>query len=234
MNHMTHKYNQQTFQPQNFNCTGPCCMIVCLSFFFPPTSTKKSHCNLDNMPETQLDEGLLPGKCKMTYPHDHPMDNPKPPKRSKAEVQQAAKEKRDAELAKKAAAEAEKKKKLLDAEEKCKLSAQQIASVEDSVQHLQKEHQSCSERPDLNTMEIYQKQLQKKKEFIESLDLEEADELEDDDMYMAPLEFLPESTIDTDSDGACLGLSEGDDGHSQDEYEAEDGENGEGWRGVRL
>ena len=64
-------------------------------------------------------------------------------------------------------------------------------------------------------METYQKQLQKKKEVIQvdNLDSEEVDELEDDDMYMAPLEFPPESTINTDSDGARLGLSEGDDGH---------------------
>jgi hypothetical protein len=47
--------------------------------------------------------------------------------------------------------EAEKKKKILDAEEKRKLSAQRIATVEDSVQRLQKERQSRSKRPDIKT-----------------------------------------------------------------------------------
>jgi hypothetical protein len=51
-----------------------------------------------------------PVKCKTTYPRDHPTENPKPPKRTKAEIQQAAKAKREAEQAKKATAKAEKKK----------------------------------------------------------------------------------------------------------------------------
>ena len=55
---------------------------------------------------------------KMTYPCEHPTDNPKPPKRLKAKIQQAAKEKKEAQLAKKLAAETEKKKWILDAEEK--------------------------------------------------------------------------------------------------------------------
>jgi hypothetical protein len=170
------------------------------------------------MPETQSDEELG-RKRKTTYPRDHPTDNPKPPKRTKAEIQQAAKEKKDAQLAKKVAAEAEKKKRLLDAEKKRKLSAQRIASVEDSVQRLQKACQSRSERPDLETMETYQK-VQKQKE-ANTLP-EEVDELDDDDddMYTDPPQFPPESIIDTDSDGVRLGLfePEGDDLSDSDGY----------------
>ena len=69
------------------------------------------------MPETQLDEDCV-RKQKMTYPREHPTDNPKPHKRLKAKIQQAAKEKKEAQLAKKITAETEKKKQILDAEEK--------------------------------------------------------------------------------------------------------------------
>ena len=168
------------------------------------------------MPETQLDEALhhARAKRKTTYSRDHPVENPRPPKRTKAEIQQAAKEKKEADQARKAAAEAEKQKKILDAEEKRKLSARCIATVEDSVQRLQKERQSRSERPDLKTMATYQEQLRKKKELeIEPIDdQEEVDELKsDDEMYTTdPPQFLPESTVDTDSDGVRLGLSEDD------------------------
>ena len=157
------------------------------------------------MPETQLDEDCV-RKQKTTYPREHPTDNPKPPKRSKAEIQQAAKEKKEAQLAKKLAAETEKKKRILDAEEKRKLSAQRIASIEDSVQRLQKARQSRSECPDLKTMEAYHK-VQKQKE----LNSPEVDELDDnDDMYTDGPQFLQESNIDTDSDAVRLGLSEPD------------------------
>ena len=185
------------------------------------------------MPETQLNEGLgrASAKRKTTYPRDHPTDNPKPPKRTKAEIQQAAKEKKEAELAKKATLETQKKQKRLDTEEKRKLSAQRIASVEDAVQRSQKERQSRSERPDLKTMETYQERLQKQKEVaiapIADQDSEEVDELEDDEIYIdPPPQFPPESMVDTDSDGARLGLSEDEDdntykpsGHEDDEDE---------------
>jgi len=168
------------------------------------------------MPETQLDEELhhARAKRKTTYSCDHPVENPKPAKRTKAEIQQAAKERKEADQARKAAAEAEKKKEILDAEEKRKLSARRIATVKDSIQHMQKEHQSRSERPDLKTMATYQEQLRKKKaleiEPINNQEEPEVDELKsDDDMYIIdPPQFVPESTVDTDSDGIHLGLSE--------------------------
>ena len=70
---------------------------------------------LGKMDESHLDEDPIsvqaPAKRKTTYPRDHPTENPKPPKRTKAEIQQAAKEKKGAEQVKKAATVAEKKKK---------------------------------------------------------------------------------------------------------------------------
>ena len=185
------------------------------------------------MPETQLDEELrhARAKRKTTYSREHPVENPKPPKRTKAEIQQAAKERKEADQARKAAVEAEKQRKILDAEEKRKLSARRIATVEDSVQRLQKERQSRSERPDIKTMAIYQEQLRKKKELeIEPIDYQEeepeVDELRsDDEMYITDRpQFPPESTVDTDSDGVRLGLSEDED---EDTYLPSGPENGE-------
>ncbi|KAF8154656.1 hypothetical protein B0H34DRAFT_852391 [Crassisporium funariophilum] len=193
------------------------------------------------MPETQLDKGLsrAQGKRKTTYPRNHPTENPKPPKRTKAEIQLAAKERKDSEHAKKIAAEAKKMQKLLEAEEKRKLSALRIASVEDTVQCSQKERQPRSERPDLKTMEMYREWLQQQKEVeiepiasedeeiepIASED-EEVDELAGDNMHINHLQFPPESTVDTDSDRARLGLSkyedEGDDAYKPSAQEDND------------
>ena len=97
---------------------------------------------------------------------NHPTENPKPPKSTKAEIQQAAKEKKEAKQVKKAATVAKKKKKHLETEEQCKQSAQQIAAIEDNVQHLQKELQSHLERPDLKTMKTYKEQIEEKKAFF--------------------------------------------------------------------
>ncbi|KAF8798636.1 hypothetical protein BYT27DRAFT_7264754 [Phlegmacium glaucopus] len=162
-----------------------------------------------------LDECAL-AKHKTTYPHDHPTENPKPPKRTRAEIQQAAKEKKEAELAKKVAMETQKRQKFLDAEEKQKLSAQRIASLEDAVQGSQKEHQSLSEHPDLKTMKMYQEQLQKKKvaKIEPIVNQEEVNELETDwdEMYIdPPVQLPPESMVHTNSDGARLGISEDED-----------------------
>jgi hypothetical protein len=168
--------------------------------------------------------GRAPVKRKTTYPRDHPTENPKPPKRTKAEIQQAAKAKREAEQAKKAIAEAEKKKKILDAEKKRKLSAQRIAAVEDALQCSQKQLQSHSERPDLKTMETYKEQIRRQEIDSEPELITNQDDLEGepDDMYVDTdsdgirLGFPPESALDTDSDGIHLGLSE-DEGDDMDE-----------------
>jgi hypothetical protein len=170
------------------------------------------------------------GKRKTTYPRDHPTENPKPPKRSKADVQQAARERREAEKAKKAAAEAEKKKKIVEAEEKRKLSIQRIASIEDAVQRSQKRLQSHSERPDLNTMETYKEEIQRQKDVevdsepevvanqdIDDLEGEPEDKSVDISSDGIGLDFPPESAADTDSDGMYLGLEEGEgDGSDKD------------------
>ncbi|KAG5649861.1 hypothetical protein H0H81_001745 [Sphagnurus paluster] len=167
------------------------------------------------MPETQLDDdvdsGHAPGKRKTTYPRDHPT-NPKGPKRSRAEIQQAAKQRNEAKLAKKEATELEKKRKLLEAKEKRKLSAQRIAAVEDTVQHSEKQCQLHSERPDLQTMETYREELEKRQENQSREQIADQDDIidqqEEDNMYLDAPNLPPESIVDTDSDGARLGLSD--------------------------
>ena len=70
-------------------------------------------------------------------------------------------------------------------------------------------------------METYQEHLQKQKELEIASEATQKDinGLEDDnlDMYMDPPQFPPESTIDTDSDGAHLGLSKFKDNHDHDD-----------------
>ena len=163
-----------------------------------------------NMSETQQDEGFSHPltKWKTTYPHDHPLDILKPPTQTKAEIQQAAREKKEAKLTKKAAFETQKKQKIIDAKEKCKISAQWIASVEDAGQCSQKDHQSHLEHPDLKTMETYQGHLQKPKELEIASEATQKDinglEDDDSDMYM-------------DSDGARLDLSKFEDDNDFDD-----------------
>jgi hypothetical protein len=178
------------------------------------------------MPESQhATSDRAPAKRKTTYPRDHPTENPKPPKRTKAEIQHAAKAKKDAEQAKKAAAVGEKKKKLLDAEEKRKQGVQRIAAIEDAVQQQQKQLQSHSERPDIKTMQTYKEQIWRQNDLqIDSQLIANQEEMDDmdsewEEMYTDPdpdpPDFPPESAVDTDSDGVRLGLSE----HEGDEMD---------------
>jgi hypothetical protein len=48
-----------------------------------------------------IDEVMAPKKRKTTYNREHPTENPKPPKRSRAEIQAAATEKKVSTVAKK-------------------------------------------------------------------------------------------------------------------------------------
>jgi hypothetical protein len=163
-----------------------------------------------------LDPGARP-KRKTTYSREHPTENPKPPKRTKAEVQQAALEKKKAVIQKKRLADEEKETKRLRDEKKRQLSARKIAGIEDSVQRSQKQLQLRSERPDILTMETYrvtQKARQERAIAESDLDADTAGE----DLAELP----PASTVDTDSDGARLGLSDAD-GESEGYVPSEDG-----------
>ena len=155
-------------------------------------------------------------KRKTTYSRDHPTENPKPPKRTKAEVQQAALEKKEAAIQKRRLADEEKEKKRLRDEKERQLSARKIAGIEDSVQRSQKQLQLQSERPDILTMETYrvmQKARQERAAAESDLDVDTAGE----DLAEVP----PASTVDTDSDGARLGLSD-EDGESEAYVPSED------------
>lgn len=155
-------------------------------------------------------------KRKTTYSCNHPTENPKPPKRTKAEVQQAAFEKREAAIQKKRLAEEEKEKRRLREEKERQISAQKIAVIEDAVQRSQKQLQLRSERPDIPTMETYQATQNARQEKAITEGNLDAD-LAGEDMAELP----PTSTVDTDSDGARLGLSD-EDGKSEGYKPSED------------
>lgn len=156
-------------------------------------------------------------KRKMTYSHDHPTENPKPPKQTKAEVQQAALEKKEAAIQKKRLTDEEKEKKRLRDEKERQLSARKIAGIEDSVQRSQKQLQLRSERPDILTMETY-RVMQKARQEKVLVESDPGADTAGEDLAELP----PASTVDTDSDGARLGLSD-EDGDSEAYVPLEDG-----------
>jgi hypothetical protein len=97
-------------------------------------------------------EDTAPKKRRTTYNREHPTDNPKPPKRSRAEIQAAAAEKKALVVAKKnqrAAGEVKK-------QEERRASLKEVAAVEDAIQRIHRQYQLQAERPDLQTMETYQ------------------------------------------------------------------------------
>ncbi|KAF8800454.1 hypothetical protein BYT27DRAFT_7262857 [Phlegmacium glaucopus] len=101
-------------------------------------------------------EDIAPKKQKTTYNRQHPTDNPKPPKRSRAEVQAAAAEKKAATIAKKnelAGLQAAAK---LEKQQNKKKGLKEVAAMEDAVQRQQKQHQLQAKHPDLQTMQTYQ------------------------------------------------------------------------------
>jgi hypothetical protein len=167
-----------------------------------------------------IGEDMAHKKRKTTYDRLHPTDNPKPPKRSKAEVQAAAAEKKATALAKKkervnllAAAE-------LENQRKRQRSLNEVAAMEDTIQRKQRQHQLQAERPDLQTMETYQTIQEAHAASHASLVVTVADtgtteEFEEDfDVEIVP----PQSVVDTDSDGGQLGVENFDlDGEDEDD-----------------
>src|SRR6266700_4743148 len=171
-------------------------------------------------------DSLDPGarqKRKTTYTREHPTENPKPPKRTKEEVQQAALEKREAAKEKKRLVAKQKEQKHLDEKKERQLSARKIAVVEDSVQRSQKQLQLQSERPDIATMETYQATQNAKQDRANV-----ADEWDTDPVGEDLAELPPASTIDTDSDGAQLAMPSDEDDNSDIYQPSERESNGNG------
>jgi hypothetical protein len=164
------------------------------------------------------DVAVAPKKRKTTYSREHPIENPKPPKRSRAEIQAEAAEKKAASIAKKkeraslqAAAEIKK-------QEQRRTSVKEVAAMEDTIRRKQKQHQLQAERPDLQTMETYRRTIQ---EAQASLDVANANTTEKIGQNTG-VEIPPQSIIDTDSDGRQLGMEnvnlEGEDEDEDDFY----------------
>ena len=172
-----------------------------------------------------IGEDILPKKRKTTYNREHPTQNPKPPKRSKAEVQAEAAEKKAATKAKKnekanlhAAAEIQK-------QETRRISLKGVAAVEDAIQRQQRQHQLQAERPDLQTMETYrtiQEALTVTTRNASTASRPATEETEEDHTDH-DAEMPPQSNIDTDSDGGLLGVEDINfEGEDEGEGEGED------------
>jgi hypothetical protein len=151
-------------------------------------------------------EDMPPKKRKTTYNREHPTENPKPPKRSRAEIQAAAAEKRAAAVTKKkehasllAAAELKK-------QEKRRTSLKEVAAMEDAIQRIQSQYQLQAERPNLKTMETY-RMVQKAQASLAVANSSTTGEIEE---YDTDVEIPPHSMIDTDSDGGLLGVENND------------------------
>ncbi|KAF8813199.1 hypothetical protein BYT27DRAFT_7207123 [Phlegmacium glaucopus] len=181
-------------------------------------------------------EDIAPKKRKTTYNQQHPTDNPKPPKHSRAEVQAAAAEKKAATIAKKnelaglqAAAELEK-------QQKKKKGLKEVAAMEDAVQRQQKQRQLQAERPDLQTMQTYRTinaRTQVPEPGLNNITASSTPTgaIEQDGGELSDVEMPPRSTFDTDSDGGLENVNyEGESEYDSDIYApvaAEDDEDGE-------
>ncbi|KAF8810925.1 hypothetical protein BYT27DRAFT_7253262 [Phlegmacium glaucopus] len=176
------------------------------------------------MPDDNEDnQNMAPKKQKTTYNQQHPTDNPKPPKRSRAEIQAAAAEKRAATIAKnnelagiQAATELKK-------QQKKKKGLKEVAAMEDAVQRQQKQCQLQAERPNLQTMQTYQTineshTLPKAKLNDINTSSAPAGGNEQEEGELSNVKIPPHSTFDTDSDGGLLGMENFDyQGESEDD-----------------
>ena len=102
-------------------------MIMQLKIFTPPSTITPPlvipfslYLNMESV--VDFNPGARP-KHKTTYSREHLTENPKPPKRTKAEVQQAALEKKEAAIEKKQQADEEKEKKCLQDKKERQISA---------------------------------------------------------------------------------------------------------------
>ena len=110
----------------------------------------------DDNTTINIGEDMAPRKRKTTYNREHPIENPKPQKCSKAEIQAAAAEKKAISVAKKKEKASLQAAVELDQRKKRQRSVKEVVAMEDAIQRKQRQHQSQAERPDLQTMKTYQ------------------------------------------------------------------------------
>jgi hypothetical protein len=151
-----------------------------------------------------------PKKRKTTYNREHPIDNPKPAKRTKAEIQAVAAEKKVAAEAKKQDKLREKHAALAQKAQQRKKAMKDVAAMEDTVQCQYKQRQLQAERPDLITMETYHTTIEASEQNQSAKSTSNASsELEEDAAVAgSDVELPPASAFDTDSDGGLLGMKE--------------------------
>jgi hypothetical protein len=146
-----------------------------------------------------LGQDMVPKKRKTTYNRDHPTQNPKPPKRSKAEIQAEAAEKKAATIARKKQQESLHATAEIEKQKTRRTSLKDVAAMEDTIQRKQKQDQLQAERPDLQTMDTYRTILEAEASLAVAI-VSATEELE-----TRHVETPPQSNIDPDSDGGLLG-----------------------------
>ena len=173
-----------------------------------------------------IGEDMGPKKRKTTYNQEHPTENPKPPKRSKAEIQEEAAEKRATSLAKKKERESLQAAAEIKKQVKRQISLKEVAAMEDAIQCKQRQYQLQAERPNLQTMEDYWKiQETQGSRAVMVVNASATGEIEQDSNVEVP----PWSIIGTDADGGLLGAEnisfDGDEGEHDTYLPAVDKDN---------
>ena len=173
-----------------------------------------------------IGEDMGPKKRKTTYNWEHPTENPKSPKCSKAEIQEEAAEKRATSLAKKKERESLQAAAEIKKQEKRWTSLKEVVAMEDTIQRKQRQYQLQAECPDLQTMEDYWKiQETQASRAVMVVYASTTGEIEQD----SDVEVPPWSIIDTDSDGGLLGAEnisfDGDEGEHDTYLPAVDKDN---------
>lgn len=172
-----------------------------------------------------IGEDMAPRKRKTTYNREHPTENPKPQKRSKAEIQAAAAEKRAISIAKKKEKASLQAAVELDKQQNRQKSLKEVAAMEDAIQRKKRQHQLQAERPDLQTMKTYHLT----QEAHAALAVENASATEEIQQYTG-VEIPPSpqsiQVFNADSEGGLLGVEKNinfDQPELDDEGEDDDG-----------
>ena len=151
-----------------------------------------------------IGEDMAPRKRKTTYNREHPTENPKPPKRSKAEIQAAAAEKKATSIAKKKEKASLQAAVELDKQEKKKKSLKEVAAMEDAIRRKQKQYQLQVERPDLQTMKTYQSIQEAHAASLAVENASTTEEIQQNTGVVLPPQYL--QVLNTDANGGLPGV----------------------------
>jgi hypothetical protein len=151
-----------------------------------------------------IGEDMAPRKRKTTYNREHPTENPKPPKRSKAEIRAAAAEKKAISIAKKKEKASLQAAVELDKQEKKQKSMKEVAAMEDAIRRKQKQYQLQAERPDLQTTKTYQSIQEAHEASLAVENASTTEEIQQNTGVVIPPQYL--QVLNTDANGGLPGV----------------------------